>query len=101
MIRESITIDEALEVLNRLAKADSKAAYRLICARVECNQVVADDPTIQVGHVDDDPGKPFEVGVLGLLNGLFGIDDRGWGAITAVVDGERVPVFTRAGGASC
>lgn len=84
MIRESITIDEALGVLNRMVGEDADAVSHLCLTRVECNQALAENPTVQVGHVDDDPAKPLEVGFLGVLNGLFGADDRGWGAICGV-----------------
>ena len=79
MIRESITVDQALEVLNRAVDSDREAIQNLIDCRVCCNDKLSADPEIQVGiyHI----GKPT-VGVLGLLNGLFG-EQEGWGAICA------------------
>jgi hypothetical protein len=54
----------------------------LIDARVTCNEALADHPTIQVGQQDGS----YQVGLLGILNGLFGINDAGWGPITAHID---------------
>ena len=80
MIRNSITVDQVLEVLNRAVAADKDALKQLLQARISCNDKLASDPEIQVGCYHT--GKPT-IGVLGLLNGLFG-EQEGWGAIVAV-----------------
>lgn len=81
-IKESVTIDEAIDLLNSAIKADKRAMHNLIEARVMCNKELANHPTIQISsyHVEGQ----YVVGLLGILNGLFGIDKRGWGAIAAV-----------------
>lgn len=77
MIRESITIDDALEVLNRAVQADPQAMWNLCESRVPCNEILAEDPSIQVAvRVEGD----HTVGLIGILNGLFGEQD-GWGPI--------------------
>lgn len=85
-IRESITVDHAIEVLNRMLQTDHNAtALLFLTARVPCHEGLADDPTIQVRAYKvnkDDPA--YSVGILGIINGLFGIDEGGWGLITAV-----------------
>lgn len=73
-------IDNAVEVLNRLHKADPFVMQNLIFMRVPCNEAVAKDPTIQVGV---DHKGAATVGILGIINGLFGVDDRGIGYIYA------------------
>lgn len=83
-IRESITIDEAIEVLNSGLKADPVAMTALIGSRVKCNPAFAGHPTIQVGDHPECGG--MSVGLLGILNGLFGIDEQGWGPIVAHFD---------------
>lgn len=79
MLRDTISIDRVLEVLNRAVEADRDAIEDLVASRVPCNDELAADPEIQVGiyHI----GSPT-VGVLGLINGFFGNQD-GWGAISA------------------
>lgn len=89
-----ITVYQVIALLNEAALADPVAMRNLVNARVACNQALADHPTIQVGHIDDDPLKPFQVGVLGLLNGLFGVDDQGWGAIAAIIDDDPAKLIT-------
>jgi len=83
-IAEKITLDDAITVLNRAVEADADAIYKLVEQRVHCNKTLADDPTIQVGNYHE-AGK-FSVGLLGILNGLFGVNEKGWGAIAAVFD---------------
>ena len=60
----------------------------LIEARVAVSQETADHALLQVSAKG--PLGPWELGVLGLLNGLCGtIPDgpkKGWGYITAVID---------------
>jgi hypothetical protein len=81
MIRESITIEDALVVLNRAFQADPMAMDALSSARVPCNSMLADDPEIQVASrmTNTDGGRPvtqYAVGFLGIINGLFGIDEE-------------------------
>jgi hypothetical protein len=84
--KESITIDHAIAVLNRMLEADPAATRELILTHISCNEDLSNDPTIQVRSYkvqEDDPA--YSVGILGLLNGLFGVDEGGWGPITANV----------------
>jgi hypothetical protein len=90
-IKESVTLDDAIAILNRALEEDRVAISELILDhKVECNGALADDETIQVGKRLK-LGEPVStVGVLGILNGLFGIDDdmydTQYGAIGAQVD---------------
>lgn len=84
MIKEQVSIDEVLAVLNDAVTTDRKAMTDLIEARVSCNRQLANHPTIQVR---DFPGEGCRVGVLGILNGIFGIDDiTGNGIMAASYD---------------
>ena len=78
------SIDFAIDVLNRALRADRQALEKILDYRVECNKKLADDPTIQVVSGEDLEGvKISTVGALGLINGIFGIRDNGWGYIAA------------------
>jgi len=81
MIQETISVEQTLEFLNEALKTDPDAVQRLFEKKAVCNDAMAGHPTIQVDCADK--GFP-KFGVLGLLNGLFGIDEKGWGAIAAV-----------------
>jgi len=102
-IQKKVKIADALEVLNRAVEADREAMAALRGAKVPCNEKLAKDPTIQCGMErvpgsvhdvweEDDPvevgGRDvYNVGFLGILNGIFGVDDRtGYGPIAAVFE---------------
>jgi len=92
-IVKEVTLDHVLDVLNRAVEADSDAIRNLVEQRVQCNKTLADDPTIQVGNyhkagvmLNKHVFGNFSIGLLGILNGLFGVDETGWGAIAAVFD---------------
>lgn len=86
---------QAVRVLNEINAADPSVLPALIAYRVPCNTELANHPTVQVGYiggqnpftVDEElaiiqgPGPHFEVGLLGIINGLFGTDERSWGFI--------------------
>jgi len=85
MMRSSITSSEVVEFLNQLLEADRPAVAALIANRVPCNQVLADHPTVQVGVVHGG----FSVGMLGIINGLFGTYPDGFGCIAAWYDENK------------
>ena len=86
-IKNIITLDGAIEVLNRALKNDPDAVNDLFLNhKVQCNDKMAEDETIQVGQRDGH----YTIGPLGIINGIFGIDDgvynTRFGAIAAEVD---------------
>ena len=88
--RDEVTVEQVVELLNQALEADDVALTDLIQTRVACNEKLAKHSSIQVGLApgcDQGDKKLFyEVGILGLLNGLFGIDEKQWGAIAAEMD---------------
>lgn len=87
-----VTPAEAVEVLNRIHTADPTVLPTLIDVRVHCNEDLANDPTVQVQLKRGPEKEPriFEVGFLGILNGIFGArpeDGTGW--IAAYYDGDE------------
>ena len=88
MIKPEIT--EMVRFLNELLNYDREAIQELVNIRVNCNDALANHPTVQVmGSI---PKKDNKVGLLGILNGYLGIYDDGyrknWGALSAVFDDE-------------
>jgi hypothetical protein len=81
--KNSITLEETITLLNELLKLDEPGMRALIEQRVPCNKALADHPTVQVQAREDAQSMQTVVGVLGILNGLFGTDEEGWGPITA------------------
>lgn len=85
MIKEAVSIDDVILVLNDLLAADPDAAHALVEQRVKCSEKLANHPTIQVHCLD---GQKPTVGLLGVINGIFGVDQDGWGPIVAVFEDD-------------
>jgi hypothetical protein len=86
-----MALDEAIQALNSMLAADPEAMLALVEARVPCNDALANHPTCQVGG---DKGA-YAVGMLGVLNGIFGKDEAGWGYIAAELGGGKLVRFKR------
>jgi hypothetical protein len=91
-------VDKVLTFLNELVALDRAAVERLVETRVQCNDAIADHPSVQVGK--DADGNPV-VGLLGIVNGLMGTQPEGankpgWGYIAASFDdGGKLAGFVR------
>ncbi len=83
--RNEVTVDQVVELLNAALALDDVAITNLLQTRVACNKKLAEHQTIQVG-LQPHSEKEYEVGILGLINGMFGIDEESWGAIAAELD---------------
>jgi hypothetical protein len=85
-LRPDITIDKAIALLNEMVEADQPAMHALVETRVPCDGFLY-HPGVQCVKCDE---GPYHVGMLGILNGLFGTiptgDKAGWGIIAAVFD---------------
>lgn len=77
-----------VELMNSAFKADPKAMEQLIEARVPCNTALRNHPTIQVGEC---AGESPRVGLLGILNGIVGVDFEGWGRVAATYSDDEPP----------
>lgn len=96
-----VSAEQAVKILNEAFQADPEAIRRMIYSPVTVNDQIANHPTIQVGQKKK-PGRTaigpdgiFELpsnetvstlGVIGLLNGIFGIDENGQGPIASLYD---------------
>ena len=89
MIKWDISIEDVVSYLNELIQDDRPAMAALISNRVPCNELLADHPTCQVGKQHGG----FHVGMLGVINGMFGTMPDSWGPITFVFkDGNLLKV---------
>lgn len=59
-----------LDVLNEAVAADAAAVSELVDHRVACNEQLAKHPAIQVGASGEGDTINFEVGMLGVINGI-------------------------------
>lgn len=85
MVKQSVTPEEVVRVLNEALTLDPLAIQYLMDTRVKCNRDMAEHEAIQVLPVGprENPTE-FRVGLMGLLNGLFGADENGTGPISAI-----------------
>lgn len=60
-----------IDLLNSAFKADPNAIHALMVNRVPCNIVLADHPDIIVDKVLTLDEDLFQVGVLGIINGIM------------------------------
>jgi hypothetical protein len=86
-MKEVVTIQDVIDLLNKLIYWDQSTAQRLLTHREPCNPFIALHPTIQVGK--DEPGNTV-IGIMGILNGLFGVRDDGRGPICFEMDDGQI-----------
>jgi hypothetical protein len=84
MLKKFITSTDVCDLLNELLKLDYECISDLTSHRVKCNDAIANHPTVQVHQYIDD--KFPKVGLIGILNGLFGIREDGMGSICCDMD---------------
>ena len=77
-----ITPQIAVERLNSMFEADSKALTDMVNREFNCNKTLANHPTCQVGK----NGEQYYVRLLGVINGIFGCNDNSCGYIAAIVN---------------
>jgi hypothetical protein len=91
-IKQSITPQDVVDLLNEFIKLDPHGARMFLQMKAEVNSKVKDHPSIQT---DGDP-RSTTVTPMGLINGLFGTYDdgkrKGWGPIYYMMmkDGSRI-----------
>lgn len=89
------TAEGAVALLNTLLDSDPVMMNKLFAARFFCNEAIADHPTVQVrGYKQPGDTVPIpNVGMLGVLNGLFGANASGYGVIEATMDAGKIQKF--------
>jgi len=88
MIQNNLTLEYVILFLNDLLDRDRTAISTLLETRVPINEALVRHPTLQ--HTRNYLTTKPEVGLLGVINGLFGTlqggPRNGWGPITARFD---------------
>jgi len=90
MVKNSVSIEGTVNFLNELIKIDQNAVSALFSMRIICNEELADHETVQVHQLGP---ETFQVGMIGILNGLFGIDEFGWGHVVADYENAKISGF--------
>lgn len=69
-------VGRAVDILNECLRRDPVAIAQLFNVRVKCNEELANYSGIRVGIFDNEP----KVGILGIINGVFGFQEPVIGA---------------------
>lgn len=79
-----------IDRMNDALTYDREAVMNLVEKRVTCNEKMADHPSIQVvgKYMSNTKEYLFQVGLLGILNGIAGVRTNGWGYIAAEYDDD-------------
>lgn len=78
---KGVTVAHAIRVLNEALKADPLAIEGLCSRREFANEDLANHPTVQVATSNVQGDEFHTVRLIGLLNGIFGVDAQGNGFI--------------------
>jgi len=82
--KKALAVD-VIAYLNELVAADPEAMHTLVESRVVVNEDLTNHPTAQVIPT---PSGHYELGLLGVVNGIVGIREDGWGYIVGCFDDD-------------
>lgn len=90
---ETVTLDQVIDLLNKLVQLDQPAINSLLNQRVRCNSALLKHHTVpvQLGR----QGNPNRVGFLGIINAFFAADEAWQGPIAAILKDGELTGFTR------
>jgi hypothetical protein len=91
MLKKNITPKNVCDLLNEMLELDYSCTEKLIEHRVPCNGKIADHASIQVQQFKTDNSP--KVGLIGVLNGMFGVRKDGMGAICYEIDFGKIVRF--------
>jgi len=85
-MKNNVSAQDVCDLLNEILRLDYDCIHNLINHREECNENIANHPDIIVTNEST-------LGIMGLINGLFGIREDGMGAICYEYDGDEITGF--------
>ena len=92
MFDDNITPEKLVGFLNNLIELDSNFITSIFQIRIPCNKEMAEYKTVQVRY--DDLGSSrlnhYRLGLLGLFNGMFGVNENEYGCICMSVRSSGV-----------
>jgi len=91
MIKQSIEVHEFVEFLNELLALDPETINSLFKLRVICGKELAEHPIVQALSLPNH--GVYSVGIIGILNGAFGVDNNNWGCIAMDIIGGKIMKF--------
>jgi len=85
-------VERAIKVLNRALNEDCMVLSEMLLTRYRCNSALAVDDTVQT-ESKKGARVSHSVSAMGLINGLFGVDEHGYGPITMIVNDEETGII--------
>lgn len=79
-------MNKSVELMNRLFRTDPNAVHALLINRVPCNEEFSNDPDVPVDNVRVFSDPMYQVGALGLINGILSANGQ---PMIAVMWSER------------
>lgn len=86
-----LSIDDVIDYLNELLALDRPAIAALVANRVPCTEALADHRSVQV----QSQHGGYHIGLLGIINGMFGTTDGTNGPVTVVFEDGYLARFAR------
>lgn len=90
---ETVAVKDVLAMLNEIHALDSELTTNMVLHRFPCNKDIRDHKTVQAHCYGDASLENPKVGLLGILNSLFGIDKNHFGAIAANFEKDDGPLL--------
>ena len=84
MSDNKISAQDAVDYLNSVIECDPLAFRAFMCVRIPCNKKLAEHPTAIV----DVWSEGFQIGLMGLINGMFSLSEEGTGKIWYTMDDD-------------
>jgi hypothetical protein len=85
-MKKPVTVTEAVATLNELVALDRDVMDKLVKARFITTTEFSNHPTVQCGRRG--PNSELTIGLLGVLNAIFGIDSFDWGYVAVDLDDD-------------
>jgi hypothetical protein len=93
MLKKKVTAQDVCDLLNDMLVLDRKGTTAIVNHRHVCNKKISDHPTLMVRTVVEDKKKISTIGLIGILNGIFGIRPDGMGDICYDVEKGKINSF--------
>ena len=91
MFKKNIIPEDIVELLNEMLKLDYEGTKKFVEAKIEVNEKIANHETIQVNGYTTP--REYLLGIIGFLNGLFGVNENHFGCICCEIKGNKIIEF--------
>lgn len=90
---ETIAVKDVIAMLNEIHQLDPELTTNMVLHRFPCNEGVKNHKTVQAHCYGDASVENPKVGIVGLLNGILGIDSNHFGPVAANFEKDGGPLL--------